>query len=123
MGKFTNEHYVNEIEMRYEVILSKGKGTLTPKLEKMLILIVEGVAKKMFHRYNDDDMRYDVKMGAILTLFSNWKNIDMKKYELVLPYYTEIVKRGFTYNYNKLRQKRQGYDYPQFTYIDKSYNF
>lgn len=107
MGK-KNKDYVKEIDLLYEIILSKGKGNLTKKAEKYLTLI----AYETFHvfdgkfEYKDIDERNDCLYEGILQLLSNWRKFNEKKFKKVLPYYTEIFKRAVFNGYNKLKNKK-----------------
>lgn len=93
--------YIKDVELFKQIIISKGKGKLTPDAEKMLILICEKLWRKFDNRINVR-YRYDVYMNGIEVIFKQWNKFDCKKYDKVLPYYTEITKRAFADGYNKI---------------------
>jgi len=93
--------YIKDVELFKEIVISKGKGKLTPDAEKMLILICENLWKKFDNRI-PISKRYDVYMNGVEVIFKQWNKFDCKKYEKALPYYTEIVKRAFANGYNKI---------------------
>lgn len=84
--------YLDDDELVYELILSKGKGTLTKKCERMLILIADNFSRKF--RYYDEDTSKDCYQTGMEMLLKNWKNFNPKKYNKALPYLTEIYKRA-----------------------------
>jgi hypothetical protein len=98
--------YIEDTDLLYELILSKGKGTPTDKLGKMFILIADNVMNKMLHRYSCDDLMYDCHTYGLLSLFEKWKNFDEKRFDKALPYITEIYKRGLMFGWNKINGKK-----------------
>jgi len=92
-------YYVNPRELYYETIVSQALGSRTKKLDKMLMLINDGVNRK-FTYFNEDD-RYDCMAEGIGTLLMNWYLFDAEKSDNPFPYFTEISKRAHT---NGLRQ-------------------
>ena len=40
-------NYLNDSDLSYEIIISKGKGVLTRKASKFLVLIGDGMIRKM----------------------------------------------------------------------------
>lgn len=106
MNKSKNKHYVNDTELMYHLILSKGKGKLTRKAEFMFMLICEKTMYKITYKYRDDDERYDCYQHGQLKLFENWKGFDEKKFNKALPYITELFKRGVTDGFNKIKNKK-----------------
>lgn len=101
-----NKYYVNDRDLLYEVILSKGKGKLTRKAEKYFILIAERTMIKVNYRYYDDDERFDCFQQGQLRLFENWKNFDELRFDKALPYITELFKRGVMDGYNEIKNKK-----------------
>jgi hypothetical protein len=106
MKKSTNPHYVNDVDLLYEIILSKGKGYLTRNAEKQFILISERTMNRINHKYNDYEEKMDCFQHGQLRMFENWKNFDEKKFDKALPYVTEIFKRGVMNGWNEVKNKK-----------------
>lgn len=103
------QYYINDNDLYFEIVLSKGRGQLTRKAEQMLILIANKIIVKLPY-YNPED-RLDCLNTAILQLLSNWKSFNEKKFTLAVPFYTEIAKRGLAAGFNQLHPKefKKGY--------------
>ena len=99
-------NYLEDRELYYELILSKGKGQLTPKAQEMLILIAKNTVRKKERNYNSVDDKNDCIQQGLLHMFQNWKNFNYKKYDNALPYFTEIFKRGIADGMNLLNNKK-----------------
>jgi len=78
---------------------SKEQGALTPKAEKMLILLAERTINKM--RYVSEDDRNDCLQFAMLDLLKYWQNFK-PEYPNAFAYFTEIAKRGYAKGWNKI---------------------
>lgn len=111
MGKF----YIKDRELYYQIVLSKGKGTLTKEAKDMLVLIAEGVIKTKLHRYKNKDDSYDCLHQSIIHLLTSWKSFNENKYEFAFPFFTEIAKRGLADGFNIIRNKKP--------YDDNNYRF
>lgn len=103
--------YLDEDDFYYEIVLSKGKGLLTKKAERMLILIGNNIIIKLRSRYtkNPDDEN-DCLQSGLLSLFLNWNSFNDKRFKVALPYFSEIFKRGAADGYNKLLNKKSNQD-------------
>src|SRR5574343_2097122 len=101
-----NNNYINDSELMYELILSKGKGHLTRNAEKMLILICDRAFYRLRSRFNNEDDMQDCKQQELLMVFKNWYSFNEKKYSQALPYITEIFKRGMADGMNILQNKK-----------------
>jgi len=111
------KNYINDTDLLYQIIISKGRGKITKELETMLLLIVNELGKKFIYKnYND---LFDCKGAAILRLFEIWQNFNELKYDKALPYFTEIAKREFAKCYNKLNWIRWDKTYPKLINLDK----
>ena len=86
--------YLDDDRLYYEIVLSKGKGKLTRKAEKMLILIGTKTITKKERSYKSQDDRNDCLQQGLFMMFQNWKNFNEKRYKNALPYFTEIFKRA-----------------------------
>lgn len=93
-------HYVDERNLRYEMLVSLNQGRLTRKMTEYIVLIVKRTHLKF--RYKDLDDKYDCYSYALEAVLTRWYNYDKEKYELVLPYLTEIAKRGFAFHWNNI---------------------
>jgi hypothetical protein len=99
-------NYVEDNDLWYEIVLSKGKGYLTKKAEKMLILIAQKVMKKLERRYNSEDDKLDCLQQGILHLLSKWNGFDERKFPKALPYFSEIAKRGMADGLGLIHNKK-----------------
>lgn len=102
----SENYYVSENDLYYELVLSKGKGKLTRKAEKYFILIANRTILRKERDYKDQDEKNDCLQQGLLSMFSNWKNFNEEKYSVALPYLTEIFKRGIADGYNQLYNKK-----------------
>jgi hypothetical protein len=94
--------YLDDNDLFYEIVLSKGKGKLTKKAEKMLILIGNNTIRKKEKYYRSDDDRNDCLHQGFLVMFQNWQNFNEKRYKNALPYFTEIFKRAMAFGLKEI---------------------
>ena len=99
-------NYLDDDDLYYEIVLSKGRGFLTKKAEKMLLLIGENIIRKKNNMYKTQDDKNDCLQTGLLFMFQKWKNFNEKKYRLAFPYFSEVFKRGMACGYNELTQKK-----------------
>ena len=99
-------NYLEDSDLLYEIILSKGKGYLTRKCQNYFILIAENTIRKKERSYKSEDDKADCLQQGLLHLFSNWNSFNEKKYSFALPYITEIFKRGMADGINELYNKK-----------------
>jgi len=92
--------YVDERELRYEMLVSLSMGILTRRMTEYIVLIVKRTHLKF--RYKDADDKYDCYSYALENVLARWHNYDADRYELVLPYITELSKRGFAFHWNSI---------------------
>jgi hypothetical protein len=116
--------YIEENELQYQVILSKGKGNPTKELGKMLIKIADNVFLKLKYSYKDEEFSKDIHSEGFLKLYENWHNINLKKYDKALPYYTEIFKRAAMKMFNDFYRPKPRYKdiNVKFTRLNEIYN-
>ena len=103
-------NYLDDDELFYEIVLSKGRGMLTKRAERMLILIGNNMIRKKNNMYKTDDDKNDCLQTGLLFMFQKWMNFNEKKYRLALPYFSEIFKRGMATGYNELTNKKTNQD-------------
>lgn len=117
MSRQRGAYYIDDDELYYHIILSKGKGQLTPKCLTMFLLIGENFIRiKQKNYWGDETMLDDSYQSGMLMLLNNWKNFNEKRYSKALPYLTEVFKRGMTkgfneiYDFKKNAKTMDGYD-------------
>lgn len=113
-------HYVDERKLRYEMLVSLNQGILTRKMIEYIVLIVKRTHLKF--RYKDKDQQYDCYSYAIENILTRWYNYDADKYELVLPYITELAKRGFAFHWSNMIAKHEGHISIEGTYENHQLN-
>ena len=99
-------NYLNDSDLYYEIILSKGKGHLTRKAEHYFQLIATNTIRRKAKDYKDEDEMKDCLQNGLLILLENWKNFNERKFKLALPYFTEVFKRGIAAGYNEVYNKK-----------------
>jgi hypothetical protein len=99
-------NYLDDNELFYEIVLSKGRGFLTKKAERMLVLIGENMIRRKNNMYKTQDDKNDCLQTGLLYMFEKWDNFNEKKYKLALPYFSEVFKRGMAQGYNDLINKK-----------------
>ena len=105
-----SKKYLEEDDFYYEIVLSKGKGLLTKKAERMLILIGNNMIIKLKNRYKTEDDMDDCLQTGLLFMFLNWNSFNEKRFKVAMPYFSEIFKRGAADGYNKLLNKKSNQD-------------
>lgn len=98
--------YLEDRDLYYQLVLSKGRGKLTRQAQEMLILIANNTIRKKERNYNNIDDRNDCIQQGLLHMFQNWKNFNPKKYDSAFPYFTEIFKRGLADGINIINNKK-----------------
>jgi len=98
--------YIDDADLFYELVLSKGKGYLTKRAENLFILISEKVHTKLKSRYKSKDDEMDCYQQGLIKMFEKWSSFDERRYNKSLPYITEIFKRGSTEGFNLLLNKK-----------------
>ena len=101
--------YLDNMDLLYQIIISKGKGRLTDKATKGLQLIVDGIGSKFFFGYRNNTDKDDCAQEAMLALLENWHKFDERRYEDCFSYYTEVAKRAFTKGKTNLDDDMIGY--------------
>lgn len=98
-----NKNYLNNKDLYAEIVASKEQDKLTPKAEKMLVMLAERAIRKL--SYVNEDDRQDCLQFAILDLLKYWKNFN-PQYTNAFAYFTEIAKRGYAKGWNKLHPQK-----------------
>ena len=97
-------NYLNNRDLREEIIKSKEQDELTPLALKYLMLLADKCSRKLSYRNPDD--RKDCIACAYMDLYRYWRNYDPNRSENAFAYFTEIAKRGFAKGWNKLHPKK-----------------
>lgn len=96
-----SKKYITDTELLYEIIISKGKGTLTEKAFKMLSKIPIELSRK-FTFYREEE-KEDAISEAMYRILISWKLYNELKYTSPFTYFTEICKRAIVKSYNQFR--------------------
>lgn len=99
-------NYLEDRELYYEMVISKGKGKLTKRSQELLILIAKNTARKKERSYRSVDDKNDCIQQGLLHLFQNWKGFNPAKFDRAFPYFTEIFKRGLADGINIVNNKK-----------------
>lgn len=97
------KEYLNNKDLYDEIVKSKDLDELTPKAEKMLVLLAERAITKM--KYVSLDDKKDCLSFAVLDLLKYWRSFN-PKYKNAFAYFTEIAKKGYAKGWNKLYPKK-----------------
>lgn len=99
-----NSYYFDNKLAYKQIVISKAEGRLDRNLFLSLLKIVDGVGRKF--RYENEDDRLDCRAYAIEIIIKNWIHFDEEKYDNVMSYFTEIVKRGYAWQWKQLQKTR-----------------
>lgn len=101
------KNYLNNADLRDEIMLSKEKGELTRKALKMLMLLSERAQSKL--SYEDPEDKRDCLSFAQMDLIKYWDRYDSAKSPNAFAYFTQMCKNGYAKGWNKLHpSKYQG---------------
>ena len=95
------KYYVRDVDLVYEIVLSKGLGYPSKKLEYMMYLIINRIALKL--KYKDIQDMFDCMQTAYLQLHTKYQSFDENKYYYGLSYISELAKRGLAAGFNELQ--------------------
>ena len=93
------KNYLNNKDLREQIIISIENDELTREAQKMLQLLAEKAINKL--RYANEYDRKDCLQFALLDILKYWRGYK-PKYPNAFAYYTEIAKRGYAKGWNKL---------------------
>lgn len=98
-----NKNYLNNDMIIKELIISKGKGKITPELLNTFYLIAEGITVRLKVNYTN---RKDYIQSAVLMMIEKYDKFDETKYQNAFSYFTEIGKRDmvnsfYIFNYQR----------------------
>lgn len=109
-------HYISDRDLYRELVISKGKGKLTPKCQEYLLLVCKKVSNK-FNKRLAEHMREDVYQFGVCKVLENWNKFDPNRFDQSLPYITEVYKRGSVFGYNILCGIKAAYETPKFIHF------
>lgn len=98
------KRYFNEIDMYKEMVVSKNMGIISPKLFEGFQLIIKNISRKFRYDYHQD--REDCESYAMENLLNRYHNFDEERFQKVMPYLSECVKRAFAFQYNIIMKSR-----------------
>lgn len=118
MTKIKPKNYVNRNLLAKTVIVDMGRGKRSKELDRMLLLICDGVFYRLQSRTSDMDDRYDIYTTGVIQVITGWKNIAydsnkaMFKYssDSVFSYYSELAKRGYAAGFGIVSGKNSSCD-------------
>lgn len=96
------KNYLSNKDLYKELIISKALGKLTPRAQKMFIVLGKNIMKK-FYYVNQDDY-FDCLQNGYIDIFANWHNFDEEKSTNAFAFVTEIFKRSAAKGWNKLHK-------------------
>lgn len=99
-----NKNYLNNADLRDEVMLSKSQGALTRKALKMLILLAERAQTKL--SYNNPEDKEDCLSYAKMDIIKYWDRYDAEKSPNAFAYFTQMCKNGYAKGWNKLHPSK-----------------
>ena len=99
--------YWDEDEMRYELILSKGKGFATTKLQNKLIELVK---ESYWGFCQDKENAHDIMGDCIVKLLTDWYKIDLTKYQKTMPYFVQMIRMQINYSLRIVNGLQMKYD-------------
>jgi hypothetical protein len=103
-------NYLDDRELYYEIIISKGKGKLTKRASDLLILIAKNVIKKKERSYPSSEDKEDCLQQGLLHIFSNWKSFNHLRFSSPFNFYTEIFKRGLVDGFYLINNRKSYQD-------------
>ena len=103
-SKTYNSYYFDNLKAYKQITWSLAVGKLDRELFTSLLKIVDGVGKKF--RYENIEDKLDCRAYAIEVIIRNWHNFNPDKYENVMAYFTEIIKRAYAHQWKHLQKTR-----------------
>lgn len=104
------KEYLNNKDFYYEIIVSKAKGKLSYKAEKMIALLGQNAIKRKSRSFPNEDDKWDCMQSGLLDMYANWFKFDETKSTNAFAYFTEVFKRGMAKGWNELFKKKGNND-------------
>jgi hypothetical protein len=104
---------VNDVELTYNIILSKGLGRLTRIAEQQIYVLVQNAIRKNESKFFNEDDKKDSIQTSYLNILQNWQSFNPDKTNSAFAYITEVHKRSTTefigtwYNKKGLKKEEQ----------------
>lgn len=96
--------HVNNSKLYYEIVISKGRGILSRKAEKMIEILGTEAIRKKSYKYRED--KYDCLQSGLLDMYQNWYKFNSRKSDNAFAYLTEVFKRGIAKGWNEIHKKK-----------------
>ncbi|MCL2312481.1 MAG: hypothetical protein FWC41_08365 [Firmicutes bacterium] len=98
----TKKHYVDELELKEELLKSHAQNKLTNNVVNMFSLMVDGATKRFSYKYEED--REDCMQDAMLQITMKWKCFDMEK-DKPFSYFATMIHYALSGQFKKLQTK------------------
>ena len=85
-------NYIDDNELFFEIVLSKGKGILSKKAERMFILIGENMIRRKNNMYKTQDDKNDCLQTGLLYMFEKWMNFNEKNIKWLFRTFLKFLK-------------------------------
>ena len=104
-------NYINDAEFYAEIVLSKGRGKLTPRAAIMIQLIGKNLIRKKEQSYVNIADKEDCLQQGLFRCYENWYKFNEKKYSSPFNYFSEVFKRGMVEGYRLLSKNQNNTEY------------
>lgn len=96
-------NYINNAELRTEILLCKDRGQLSDKGCLMLVLMIDNIQSKF--KYDRLEDKEDVRSFAIEGILKKWHKYD-SKHDNAFSFFTQMIKNDLYAGWNALAGKR-----------------
>ena len=96
-------NYVNNKELRKEMIISLNNNELTSSALNMLLLMVDNIQSKF--KYDNEDDKYDCRSHAVEGILTKWWKYK-PTYENTFSFFTQMIKNDLYAGWNKLNKRK-----------------
>jgi len=97
---------VNDSQFTYEILLSKGLGTLTRKAEMFIYVLVQNAIRKTQHKFFNEDDKNDSIQASYEKILNKWQGFNPEKSTSAFVYISEIHKRAVAEFLNYFHDKK-----------------
>jgi len=98
------KNYLNNADLRDEVMKSKADGELNRTALKMLMLLAEKAQSRL--SYADPEDKADCLSFAKMDIVKYWNRYDAAKSPNAFAYFTQMCKNGYAKGWNKLHPSK-----------------
>lgn len=107
---------IDNVDLLYEVILSKGKGERTEKMDNMIVEMTAKLVEKFNFNITYDE-KQDLLNAGVLRALETFHTFNEVKYDNAFNYFTEVIKRAFANEYNKVKALKQASNKRTFQFV------